>query len=75
MELTVLVNVIGTMLLADRALPKLRSSALKFDIQPRLTFVVSNAALKPNLNKFIVESQGDIFDSFCEEKNFGPFTT
>ena len=75
MELTVLVNVIGTMLLADRALPKLRSSAKKFNTRPRLTFVTSNAAIKPNLNKIIVESQGDIFDTFCEEENFGPFTT
>ncbi|ESZ98598.1 hypothetical protein SBOR_1048 [Sclerotinia borealis F-4128] len=43
MESTVTVNVMSTFLMALLVLPKLRESAAKFDITPRLTIVASDA--------------------------------
>lgn len=43
MESTVTVNVMSTFLMALLVLPKLRESAAKFDIVPRLTIVASDA--------------------------------
>ncbi|QSZ34550.1 hypothetical protein DSL72_006144 [Monilinia vaccinii-corymbosi] len=43
MESTVVVNVMSTFLMALLVLPKLRESAAKFDITPRLTIVASDA--------------------------------
>ena len=44
METSVMVNVVGTLLLAHRALPKLQESAQKFGITPHLTVVSSETA-------------------------------
>lgn len=43
MESTVTVNVMSTFLMALLVLPKLRESAAKFNITPRLTIVASDA--------------------------------
>lgn len=43
MESTIVVNVISTFLMALLILPKLRESAFKFNMVPRLTIVASDA--------------------------------
>lgn len=76
-EQTFMVNVVSTMLLAVRALPKLQASAKEFNTQPRLVFVSSNAAIDNKVHKAMVKAieDADIFDYFGNKKNFTPFTT
>jgi NAD(P)-dependent dehydrogenase (short-subunit alcohol dehydrogenase family) len=67
-ETSLMVNVIGTMLLALRGLPKLQESAQKFGIHPHLVIVASGLGLmlkgdvleKSKSNIFETLSKGDI---------------
>ncbi|KAJ5808823.1 short-chain dehydrogenase [Penicillium riverlandense] len=70
MELSLMVNVVGTMLLAVRALPKLQQSAHKFNIQGHLVVVSSTAALGSKMKGTVDGLQGDVFDALSQEKNF-----
>ncbi|KAF2456237.1 putative short-chain dehydrogenase [Lineolata rhizophorae] len=61
METSLMVNVASTMLLAIRALPKLRASAKMFKIQPHLVVVTSGTAFS---QKGVLEgTEGNIFDA------------
>ncbi|KAF2663427.1 NAD(P)-binding protein [Microthyrium microscopicum] len=63
-ETTLTVNVLGTMLLAIRAMPKLQQSAKKFGIKVHLTVIGSEVAFIP---KGILEStKSNIFDTLSE---------
>ncbi|KPM43955.1 hypothetical protein AK830_g2607 [Neonectria ditissima] len=73
-EVSLLVNVVSTMLLTFRALPKLQESAKKFGIQPRLVIVTSNSALDNDMKSTVETLQGDVFDALSTEKGFGIFT-
>ncbi|KAL1612285.1 hypothetical protein SLS60_000509 [Paraconiothyrium brasiliense] len=76
-ETTLQVNVVATMLLAFRAMPKLQESAKKFGIQPRLTIVSSDQAFSDNV-KLCVEKiggDGNVFDVLSEEQNFNAIAT
>ncbi|KAK7420754.1 hypothetical protein QQX98_002558 [Neonectria punicea] len=73
-ESSLLVNVVSTMLLAFRALPKLQESARRFDIQPRLVIVTSNSALDNDMKMRVEKLQGDVFDALSTEKGFNTFT-
>jgi retinol dehydrogenase-12 len=70
MELSLLVNVVSTMLLAFRALPKLQDSARKLGVQTHLVIVTNNSALEPEMENNIASLQGDVFDALSIEKNF-----
>lgn len=50
-EMSVLVNVVSTMLLAFRVLPKLQESAGRFGIQTHLVIVSSNTSFQDNVKK------------------------
>jgi NAD(P)-dependent dehydrogenase (short-subunit alcohol dehydrogenase family) len=68
-EQTIMVNVLGTMLLAGLVLPKLKESAEKFGIQPHLTIVGSGVAfIAPGALEAI---QGDIIDWLNDESRSG----
>ena len=73
MELSLVVNVVSTMLLSLRALPKLQASARDFGTHPRLVIVSSNAALESNMKRVIEKLQGDVFDALSTEKGFDTF--
>ncbi len=64
-ESTITVNVISTFLLALLILPKLKESASKFNIQPRLSIVASDVHF---LVKFPERYSEDIFDALNNEK-------
>lgn len=63
-ETTIMTNVIGTFLLALLILPKLKESALKFNIQPRITVVSSDLHF---LAKFPECYSNDIFDALNDK--------
>jgi hypothetical protein len=64
-EETIMVNVMGTMLLAGLVMPKLKESAQKFGIQPRLSLVGSGVAFTvPGALEGI---KGDIIDGLNDE--------
>lgn len=69
-ELSLLVNVVSTMLLAFRALPKLQESARKLEVQTHLVIVSSNTALESSMEHTVGSLQGDVFDGLSIEKNF-----
>lgn len=69
-ELSLQVNVLSTMLLAFRALPKLQESAQKLGIQPHLVIVTSNSALESNMKSRLEKLQGDVFDSLSTQEGF-----
>lgn len=69
-ELSLLVNVVSTMLLALRTLPKLQESAHRFGIQPRLVIVTSDSALKDNIKLSVEKLQGDVFDALSTQNGF-----
>ncbi len=73
MEMSLLVNVVSTMLLGFRALPKLQESARKFGIQPHLTVVSSRTAFGSNMKQAMDKLQGDVFDVLSTEKGFNTF--
>ncbi|CAK7236194.1 hypothetical protein SBRCBS47491_009553 [Sporothrix bragantina] len=74
-ELSLLVNVVATMLLALRTLPKLQASARKFNTTPRLVIVSSNSALESNMKGAVPSAGGvDVFDKLSEEDGFGTFS-
>jgi len=70
MELSLVVNVVSTMLLAFRALPKLQESARRLGIQPHLVIVSSNAAFESNLERIMEQLQGDVFDGLSTKKGY-----
>ena len=70
LEVSLLVNVLSTMLLSLRALPKLQESARRFAIQPRLVIVSSNTALGPKMRPSVEGLQGDVFDALSAAKDF-----
>ncbi|KIH93589.1 short chain dehydrogenase/reductase family oxidoreductase [Sporothrix brasiliensis 5110] len=73
-ELSLLVNVVSTMLLAFRTLPKLLESARNLKTTPHLVIVSSNSALESSMKDAMSTACGDVFDKFSEEKEFGTFT-
>ena len=73
MELSLLVNVVSTMLLAFRALPKLQETAKRFGIEPRLVVVTSNSALERNMKLSVEKLRGDVFDALSTQKGFNTF--
>jgi NAD(P)-dependent dehydrogenase (short-subunit alcohol dehydrogenase family) len=64
-ETTIMVNVLGTMLLAGLVLPKLTETAEKYGIQPRLSIVGSGAAF--SVPGALEKIQGDIIDGLNDE--------
>jgi len=64
-EGTMMVNVMGTMLLAALVMPKLKETAKKFGVKPHLSFVGSGVAFTvPGTLEGI---EGDIIDGFNDE--------
>lgn len=72
-ETSLVVNVISTMLLAFRALPKLRESARRLDALTRLVIVSSNTALEPEMEQSVGSLRGEVFDALSVEKDFRTF--
>lgn len=70
LELSLLVNVVSTMLLVFRALPKLQESARKLVVQTHVVIVTSNTALESSMEHNISSLKGDVFDALSMEKNF-----
>lgn len=70
MELSLFVNVVSTMLLAFRALPKLQESARKLGLQTHLVIVSSNTAFESAMEHNVGSLQGDMFDALSVEKSF-----
>jgi retinol dehydrogenase 12 len=70
MELSLLVNVVSTMLLAFRALPKLQESARKLGVQTHVVIVTSNSAFESDMEHNVGSLQGDVFDALSKEKSF-----
>ncbi|KAF4957074.1 hypothetical protein FSARC_11405 [Fusarium sarcochroum] len=64
-ETSVTVNVISTMLLAIRALPKLMESAKRFDTQPHLSIVTSNTAFA--CKGMLEELDSNVFEALGKE--------
>jgi retinol dehydrogenase-12 len=64
-ESVITTNVIGTFLLALGMLPKLRESAAKYNIQPRLSVVASDLHW---ITKFPERHSKDIFEALNNEK-------
>lgn len=62
-EMSLMVNVLSTMLLAFRVLPKLKECAKKFNIQPHLVIVSSETALYPTLKGKLDNVEGNIFQT------------
>lgn len=77
-ELSLLVNVVSTTLLALRTLPTLQASARQFKTTSHLTIVSSNSALEDNMKKAVSpamkDEKGDVFDKLSEAKGFGSCT-
>jgi NAD(P)-dependent dehydrogenase (short-subunit alcohol dehydrogenase family) len=71
-ETSVLVNVVSTMLLAFRVLPKLQESVGRFGIQTHLVIVSSNTSFQDNVKKHLEKLPGDIFDALSVKKSFNP---
>lgn len=71
-ELSLFVNVLSTMLLVFRAIPKLQESASKHRIQTHVAVVSSNSALESNTAHNIGSIQGDVFDALSMKKSFKP---
>ncbi|PVI05999.1 putative short-chain dehydrogenase [Periconia macrospinosa] len=74
MEMSLYINVLSTMLLALRALPKLQESAHKFGIRPNLVIVSSNTALDDNIRLSADQIDGDVFDTLSTAKVFDVMT-
>ncbi|KAJ4357694.1 uncharacterized protein N0V89_002270 [Didymosphaeria variabile] len=76
-ETTLQVNVVATMLLAFRAMPKLQESAKKVGIQPRLTIVSSDQAFSDNVKLCVekIAGEGNVFEVLSEEQNFDAIAT
>lgn len=67
-EHSLLVNVVSTMLLAFRVLPKLEESAGRLGIQTHLVIVSSNTAFQSDMENHLEKLQGDIFDALSMDK-------
>jgi hypothetical protein len=65
METSTTVNIYSTLLLAVLLLPKLIESGRRFQIQPRLTFVVSGLGFMRR--KQMTEIQDDVFGGLAIE--------
>lgn len=63
---TILVNVISTELLVLLLLPKLRETATKWGLQPRVSFVVSESHF---VAKFAERRESDIFIALGREES------
>lgn len=70
LELSLFVNVVATMLLAFRTLPKLQESAQKIKAQTHLTIVSSNTGLELGPEYHVESLKGDVFDALSMEKSF-----
>ncbi|KAM5350375.1 hypothetical protein ACJ41O_006880 [Fusarium nematophilum] len=66
METSVVVNVLGTMLLAIRAMLKLRHSAARFGIKPHLVIVSSMGVF--SMKGALEGIEGDIFEALSREE-------
>jgi NAD(P)-dependent dehydrogenase (short-subunit alcohol dehydrogenase family) len=73
LELSLLVNVVSTMLLVFRALPKLQKTARTLGVQTRVVIVTSNSALESEMEQNVGSLHGDVFDALSMEKNFKTF--
>lgn len=73
MESTLMVNVVSTMLLALRALPKLHESARRLGIQTHAVIVSSNTSFESSAEKNVGSLQGDVLDALSVEKRFKTF--
>ena len=71
-ESSLLVNVVSTLLLGLRALPKLQDSAHKLGTKPHLVFVLSRTALERKVELNLEQLQGDMFDALGKEEDFKP---
>ena len=67
-EASLQVNVVSTMLLAFRALPKLQESARRLKTQTNLVIVTSNSAFDSNFK--LENLRGDIFDALSTAEGF-----
>ncbi|KAL5331811.1 hypothetical protein ACEPPN_001349 [Leptodophora sp. 'Broadleaf-Isolate-01'] len=63
-ESTILANVINTELLALLLLPKLQETAIRWNVQPRLSIVVSESHF---VAKFEERTRSDIFEALSQE--------
>lgn len=70
METSLLVNVVSTMLLVLRALPKLQQSARCLGVPTHAVIVTSNSALESDMEHNVGSLRGDIFDALSLEKSF-----
>lgn len=71
-EHSLLVNVVSTMLLAFRVLPKLQESAGRLGVQTHLVIVSSNTAFE-SMKNHLETLQGDVFDALSNKKSFKTF--
>lgn len=71
-EHSLLVNVVSTMLLAFRVLPKLQESAGRLGVQTHLVIVSSNTAFE-SMENHLETLQGDVFDALSNKKSFKTF--
>ncbi|KAH8901080.1 putative short-chain dehydrogenase [Thozetella sp. PMI_491] len=62
-ESTLMINVLSTILLALRALPKLRETAVKFGTKSNLAIVASNTALYPDVAGMFDGVHGNLFET------------
>ncbi|KAM0553994.1 hypothetical protein ACHAPJ_007069 [Fusarium lateritium] len=70
LETSLLVNVVSTMLLAFRALPKLIESARNLGTYTRLVVVTSDSALEDNIGMRVGRLRGDVFDALSAQNSF-----
>lgn len=73
-ETSLVVNVVSTMLLVLRAMPRLQESAQKFGIQTSIVVVTSNSAFESNMKSIIKECEGNVFEGLSVEKDFNIMT-
>ncbi|KAJ4248121.1 hypothetical protein NW762_012891 [Fusarium torreyae] len=70
LETSLLVNVVTTMLLAFRVLPKLVESARSLGTYTRLVVVTSDSALEDNMRMRVKRLQGDVFEALSSQNGF-----
>ena len=73
MEYSLMVNVVGTLLLAIRALPKLEASGRAFNTQTNLTIITSGLAFGWNMKNMVKNCQGDILEALSKKDKFSGY--
>ncbi|KAK3934276.1 short chain dehydrogenase/ reductase [Diplogelasinospora grovesii] len=73
-ETSIFVNVVTTMLLTVRAVPKLQESAQKFNMTPHLVIVSSNAGIGNDMKGRVERCQGDVFAAVSKPEGFTAFS-